>query len=215
MQEMRNDVRQARKGLIALLLVGCAIVFLAVMAPQAWATPDQDALRQTTLPPNTGIPVDRHGNPIQPDDCFRACDQPVYAMGGGFPANTDIDVCITEDALWVPGVTQIAPLVVDDACATVHTDGDGAFGPDLIWDTPLIVGQYDIVFDVNQNGVFDNGDSVNNPELDDWGLCVQECPVGGATLPMSKVGLLAPLAGLVALVGGAAAAAVVWKHRRS
>ena len=136
----------------------------------------------------------------------------VYATGSGFPANTDVDVYIVGDDAWTDGMV-IPPDVSTDGMNTVPTDGTGDLvGPANVWPPPLTPGEYDMVFDVNQNGVYNAGvDVVDDPNHP--GFVVQSEPVGGIAVPVNRLGLLAPWLGLVGLAGLAALTVALVRKR--
>jgi hypothetical protein len=146
----------------------------------------------------------------------------VYATGSGFIPNTDVDVCIVGDRAWTNGMA-ISPDISSDGMNIVPTDAAGNLGPANVWPPPLTPGEYDMVFDANQNGVYDAAtDVVDHP--DHPGFVVQAPPprpVGGVIVPVNRLELLAlrlrsgraPWLELVALVAvGAIGAALLWRH---
>jgi hypothetical protein len=72
---------------------------------------------------------------------------------------------------------------------------------------------YDIVCDANRNGIFDNGDAVDDAVLG-GGFVVEIRPVGGIAMLPDRFNLLAPWVGLAALVGVMVAAVVVRLRRQ-
>ena len=95
-------------------------------------------------------------------DVFQT-DEFVYGIGAGFPAYANIDVYITPDLKWTDEM-PIPPDVSSDGMNTVAVGADGTLPPTQFWPPPLVVGEYDIVFDANQNGFYDVlDDYVDNP----------------------------------------------------
>jgi hypothetical protein len=136
-------------------------------------------------------------------------DETVYATGFDFIPNTDVDIYVVPDRAWTDG----DPIVGDvtGAVETVPTDGAGNLGPVDVWLPLLTPGDYDMVFDANQNGQYDAAyDVVDDPNHP--GLVVRDRPVGGVTLPASGVTLLGPWLLLVGVVG--VAVLVVLSRRR-
>jgi len=108
----------------------------------------------------------------------------VYAAGSGFVPNSPVDIYITEDRKWYDGMPINPPLF---ATKTVDADANGAFRAVEVWIDPSI-GEYDIVFDANRNGIYNKGiDAVDDPN--DPGFIV-----------LCSVPALAPV-GLIVLVG--------------
>jgi uncharacterized repeat protein (TIGR01451 family) len=118
----------------------------------------------------------------------------VYAMGGGFTPGTHVDIYIVDDRKWVGG-ELITNYTVYASARNVLADGDGKIGVDtplVVWQDP-VPGEYDMVFDANQNEVYNEGiDAVDHPNHP--GFSVNN-PVDVIRAP-----LLAPL-GLAALIG--------------
>jgi hypothetical protein len=212
------DLWRARKGLVILIVAGALVLFLAAVAPQAWATPEQRRLSATI----TNI----NGNP-DPPTCVRQCDGPliVETLDPGFGAGVDVNnvpYYITDNILWDLGVTKLADVNVHHSGKVDITDGhfDDPTQPPkhaMIWLNPAI-GSFDVWFDVNKNGTFDDGDGIMGPgpTATGAGVCIDPCDVGGVTMPASN-GIrpvsfaLAAVIGVVVAVG----AAVTWRRRRS
>jgi hypothetical protein len=211
---------RTRKGLIILLLAGGLICLLAAAAPQAWATPDQRVSQEGSIP-------DVDGND-DPPDCERQCDGPIYleTENEGFGSSVtayNVPVYVTDNITWTKDVTKIGDPGVNVRHTTTVDIVNGHFDPNpvLVWPFPE-VGFFDIFFDVNLNGEFNDGDFI----LGDFGpvpgqpiwrgayICVEECPVGGATVP-ARSSLKPLLFAVGALVSAGAAIAIVWGRRRA
>jgi hypothetical protein len=126
----------------------------------------------------------------------------VYASGSCSPPSSDIDVYIVGDYSWSAGMA-IPPDLSDDGMNTLQTDGSGNLGPVAVWQPPLTVGEYDMVFDANQNGTYDAGiDTVDNPNHPGFTVTTTGGggAVGGTASMANKVELLAPWIVLTALV---------------
>jgi hypothetical protein len=214
--ENLSNLWRARKGLIVLLLAGGLICVLAVVAPHAWATPDQKPLAQTI--------TDIDNNP-DPPDCVWQCDGPIYmsttnAPFGGLTAS-DVPVYVTNNIAWTKDVTKIGDpgVVVFNQTTVDIVNGDFSPNPALIWDKPQ-PGYYDVFIDVNGNGELNDGDGIvgsfGTGGQQPWvgaGICVDPCDVGGASLP-ARAGFRPVWFGLAALISVGAGAALVWKRRR-
>jgi hypothetical protein len=160
----------------------------------------------TNRTPPIGVVVDELGNRKEE---FSVTDD-VYAFGVGFEPNSQVDVYIVKDAKWNDG-DPIPPDVSGDGMNTVPVDAAGHLGPVLVWPAPLTPGEYDMVFDANQNGTFDFWfDAVDDPNHPGF-IVLARIPVGGTTKPVSNLTLLAPWLGLAALVM-VGAAILVWRR---
>lgn len=89
----------------------------------------------------------------------------VYVNGSGFLRSTTYDFYIVSDvATWTDG--KSLPTRVADTATTIVSDSDGEISPVLVW-TSSTVGKYDMVVDVNSNGLYDEGiDALDNNDVD-------------------------------------------------
>jgi hypothetical protein len=87
-------------------------------------------------------------------DAFNVTDT-VYVYGANFSASTTYAFYVTEDVTWIDGM-PIPPRVMGTA-TTVSSDSSGNIPTTAVWDSPLVVGKFDIVIDTNGNGVYDHG----------------------------------------------------------
>ena len=112
-------------------------------------------------------------------DTFAITDN-VYLIGDGFSPSTTYDLYIVRDvASWTDG-TPI-PTRVFDTATTVSSDADGNVPATLVWSELLVLGKYDIVVDVNGNGVYDEGADVlddNDVEVTAGLNVIPEVPLG-------------------------------------
>ncbi len=82
----------------------------------------------------------------------------VYVTGHGFPEDTNVAIYM------IPDGEEALP-ANSAADANAITNSTGGLPVTLVWSQPSLLGQYDIWIDVNQNGVFDSGDSWNSQSL--------------------------------------------------
>jgi hypothetical protein len=160
----------------------------------------------TLVAERTGESTDSEG--VGRDHYFT--EETVYATGSGFPTNSDVRVHIVGDRAWTDG----EPIGTDESGGweTVNTDGDGNLGPAVVWVPELTYGDYDLVFDVNQNDLYDAAiDVVDDPNHP--GFVVRYNPVGGEVAPVDRVRLLAPYLGAVVLAMVAVVGWQRWKAR--
>jgi hypothetical protein len=117
----------------------------------------------------------------------------VYVSGTGFPPNSDIDVYVVEEGEWSGGET-----IADYGIMVMETftaDSEGDIVNERLWRNPLIRGEYDVVFDAGQDGVYDEiPDLVDHPNHP--GFTVVKTTVGGEVYPVDKTALLLPWLGL-------------------
>ena len=155
------------------------------------------------------------GESTDPDgvskDAYAATEN-VYVTGSGFRRNSEVDMYVVEDLAWNDG-DPIPADVSSDGMNTLTTDDYGNLAPTNIWPPPLIPGGYDIVFDANQNGVYDaSADCVDHP--DHPGFVVLPPPsVGGEAYPVNKLAVLAPWVAIGTAI--IAASFIVMRRRRA
>jgi len=115
----------------------------------------------------------------------------VYATGSGFAPNTLVDIYIVDDYAWTGG-EKITDYHVYKSLKDVPTDAAGNITAVEIWPHPY-PGEYDMIFDANQNEIYDVGvDVVDHPSHPGFTVF--------ASVPaLTPIGLLA-LVGLLSLV---------------
>ena len=152
------------------------------------ATTLASAPPSTTSSSATGAPIDTYH-----------VDADVYAAGSGFATGTNVDIYVVLDQDWNNG--DPIPADVTGSVETVSVVG-GDVGPVLVWHAPLVVGEYDIVIDANQNGVYDT--STDGLDSGSPGFvvidrsCCPSVPVGPDTA--AAVPTISPI-GAIILVG--------------
>ena len=152
------------------------------------ATTLASAPPSTTSSSATGAPIDTYH-----------VDADVYAAGSGFATGTNVDISVVLDQDWNNG--DPIPADVTGSVETVSVVG-GDVGPVLVWHAPLVVGEYDIVIDANQNGVYDT--STDGLDSGSPGFvvidrsCCPSVPVGPDTA--AAVPTISPI-GAIILVG--------------
>jgi len=99
-------------------------------------------------------------------------DDNIYVFGSGYAPLTNYSIYIVEDvALWTDGMT--IPLRISGTAEIVTSDGDGNILPTIAWQSVLTVGNYDIIIDVNGNGVYDAGiDALDDMDISSTGFSV-------------------------------------------
>ncbi len=95
-------------------------------------------------------------------------DEDVYVKGSGFPEVWDglaYDLYVVNDVTWSDGMS--IPARVPDTATTVSSDEHGNIIPTLVWSSPLTPGKYDIIVDVNDNGLYDEGiDALDDNDIE-------------------------------------------------
>jgi hypothetical protein len=112
-----------------------------------------------------------------------------YVSATGFPPNSYVDVYVVEDGKWHDGDTIADYGIV--VMETFTSDDDGDILNERLWRHPLEIGEYDVVFDADRNGDYDEiPDFVYDPNHP--GFTVVWTPVGGKVYPIDKTALLLP-----------------------
>ncbi|MCW4005179.1 MAG: hypothetical protein NWF04_01065 [Candidatus Bathyarchaeota archaeon] len=101
----------------------------------------------TVNPPPTFMTADEFD---AAKDTF-APSETVYAVGTGLPVSTTYPLYVTEDATWADGMAIPAGVVGTATSITTDSNGD----VDAVIYASALPGLYDVVVDVNQNGVYD------------------------------------------------------------
>jgi hypothetical protein len=140
-------------------------------------------------------------------DKYRTSED-VRVSGGGFMPGSDVDVYVVGDGKWRGGETIAGYGIA--AITTLTADGGGEIGG-VVWEAPLEIGEYDIVFDTGQDGVYDEiPDLVDDPNHP--GFTVVKTTVGGMVYPIDKAALLLPWLGLSAILVLAAGGLILAKQ---
>lgn len=91
----------------------------------------------------------------EPKDFF-SLEESVYLLGNGFATLTDYSLYVVEDIDdWVGG--KPIPSRVPGTSATITSDATGAIPVTLVWNAPLTIGDFDIVVDVDGDGMYTQG----------------------------------------------------------
>ena len=99
------------------------------------------------LPPST-TSISYTGAPI---DAY-SVDEDVYVTGSGYITGTNADICVVRDQDWNDG----DPIPTDvTGSVEIVSVVNGDIDPVIVWNAPLVIGEYDIVIDANQDGVYD------------------------------------------------------------
>lgn len=124
-------------------------------------------------------------------DTFQLSDD-VYATGTGYAPSTTYDVYLVEDVTWVDGMA-IPPRVLGTT-ASISSDATGNVPATLLWSDPLVLGKYDIVVDVDGDGLY----YAESDALDDNDIDVT---AGFFVIPEFWLGTILGLAGCFAAFG--------------
>jgi len=131
-------------------------------------TADNELTREEFLSSTKGIYIESSDVTGGIKDIF-AIGESVYAIGSGYAASTTYNLYVVNDTTWTDGLG--IPTRVAGTETTVTTDGYGKISAGtLIWASATI-GKYDIIVDVNGNGVYDEDtDPIDNMDVNDAGF---------------------------------------------
>jgi len=79
----------------------------------------------------------------------------IYVDGEKFLKESSVDIYVVDDKAWSGGESIGSD--VGDGKETVTTDVDGNIGLTRVWAANTTPGEYDIIFDANQNGIYEYG----------------------------------------------------------
>ena len=90
----------------------------------------------------------------------------IFAYGSNYSPSTTYNIYILEDiASWNNGTT--IPTRIPGTATTITSNTEGAIPPTPIWTNPQTTGKYDIIIDVNGNGIYDAGtDAIDNDDIE-------------------------------------------------
>lgn len=109
----------------------------------------------------------------------------VYVNGTGYSPSATYEICVVNDvASWNDGME--IPARIPGTATTVSSDSSGHIPPTAVWGAGLSLGKYDIVVDVDGNGVYD--DEIAALDNDDI-----EVTAGFLTIPEFPSFLILPL----------------------
>jgi uncharacterized repeat protein (TIGR01451 family) len=115
-------------------------------------------------------------------------DDTVYVNGSGYMPSTSYYVYVVNDTTWVDR------MAIPGSPVSVASDGLGTIHPTIVWSPPLTPGRYDIVVDVNCNGLYEVGiDTLDNNDIN--------VTAGFFVIPEVWLGTILILAGCLAAFG--------------
>ena len=77
----------------------------------------------------------------------------VYVNGSGYGPSTTYDLYVVEDTNWTDGMS--IPSRVPDTAINVSSDASGEILPTAVWNDTNTFGDFDVIVDINGNGVYD------------------------------------------------------------
>jgi len=107
----------------------------------------------------------------------------VRANGSGFLPNATYDFYIVNDVgTWTDGMS--IPTRVSGTATSITSDTNGIVLPTMVWMDPSTVGAYDMLVDVNKNGLYDEGiDALDSNDVQvTAGFVIPEFPVLSALM---------------------------------
>ena len=102
-------------------------------------------------------------------------NEDVYLNGTDFLPTTTCDLYVVNDVdVWTDGMS--IPSRIADTATSILSDANGTLIPVIVWSNPSTIGEYDVVVDVNANGLYDAGiDALDSDDVEiTAGLIVPE-----------------------------------------
>jgi hypothetical protein len=128
-------------------------------------------------------------------------DESVYVTGTGYTPSATYNTYIVTDLNWTD--KQAIPTRIPGTATQVSSDSSGNIPATRVWSSQQTLGAYDLIIDVNNNGVYDQGVDA----LDDANIMVT---AGFILIPEYQLAALLGFAGLTGLE-----ASYLSKRRRS
>ena len=124
-------------------------------------------------------------------------NEDVYVIGNNYAPLASYNLYIvTDELVWTDGMA--IPARVTGSATSVTSDALGNVATTLAWSDPLILGKYDIIVDVNDNGIFDAAiDALDNSDIQVTAgfFVIPESPFGTLMITLSMI------SGLIVFVG--------------
>jgi hypothetical protein len=114
----------------------------------------------------------------------------VYLMGTGCTPSTTYNIYVVADVDWTDGLA--IPTRIPGTATQVSSDVSGNILPTEVWSSPQTLGKYDMIVDVNNNGMYDQGIDA----LDDGDI---QTTAGLLVIPEYQLAALLGFTGLTAL----------------
>jgi len=98
----------------------------------------------------------------------------VYVNGSDFSPLTTYDFYIVNDTdTWIDGA--LIPARIAGTATSIASDAYGKIAPAAVWSDPSTIGGYDMIVDVNGNGLYDEGiDALDNNDVVTAGFMIPE-----------------------------------------
>jgi hypothetical protein len=89
----------------------------------------------------------------------------IFITGSGYAPSTTYNLFVVADTDWSDGMS--IPSRISGTSNNVTSNTEGAVPSTVVWSNPQAIGKYDIVVDVNGNGVYDAGvDALDNSDVE-------------------------------------------------
>ena len=110
-------------------------------------------------------------------------NEDVYCYAGNLPDNDLVNIYVVPNKAWSVGDSIGSD--VSGGVETVSTDASGEIGVTQIWTALLTAGKYDIIVDVNQDGILDANEPVDGLTMGEGFEAIPEFPT--IVLPMAAI----------------------------
>jgi hypothetical protein len=141
-------------------------------------------------PPAMNPTIDSCNPSETPKDSFEL-EETIYVMGTDYAPSTSYPVYVVVDTRWTDGIAF--PSRVEDSATSITSNTGGDIEATPVWSSPLTLGKYDIVVDLNGNGVYDEGvDALDDSDV--------EVTAGVEVIPEFTVAMLIPVLAGISLI---------------
>jgi hypothetical protein len=157
-------------------------------------TMDSDHSLKATFIESTPIMVESSNSAGDQMDYFEV-GATVYIVGSGYSASTTYNLYVVEDVpTWIDSMT--IPTRVPGTVPTISSNSEGTIPATVAWSNPQIEGKFDIVIDVNNNGVYNPGvDALDDNDIEvTAGMVIPELSPFSFLLLFSILAIFAVLA---------------------
>lgn len=129
-------------------------------------------------PEGNKIEIEKYANLSFPTPTIESCNstghekddfnlyEDVYLNGTGFLPATTYDLYVVDDVnVWTDGMS--IPSRISGTETSITSDSNGELLPIIVWSDPSTIGEYDIVVDVDGNGLYNAGiDTLDNDDVE-------------------------------------------------
>jgi len=155
--------------------LSCTVADTIGFKIQYWYGP---GLNNYYYPEGDKLEINKYANLSFPAPTIESCNaagdkkdnfnlyEDVYLNGSDFLPSTAYDLHIVNDTeVWTDEMP--IPSRISGTATSILSDSNGSLSPTVVWSDPPTLGEYDIIVDVNGNGLYDAGiDALDNNDVE-------------------------------------------------